>query len=80
MKTISVRIPEDVANRLQAASRNTGVSKSEVIREALEAYLANGRDGDDRPTLADRCRDLIGSVDGPSDLSTNPKYMEGFGL
>jgi len=22
---------------------------------------------------------LIGSVKGPSDLSTNPKYMEGFG-
>jgi hypothetical protein len=22
---------------------------------------------------------LVGSVEGPSDLSTNPKYMEGFG-
>ncbi|UBF30512.1 DUF2281 domain-containing protein (plasmid) [Kovacikia minuta CCNUW1] len=24
--------------------------------------------------------DLIGAVEGPGDLSTNPKYMEGFGL
>ncbi len=23
--------------------------------------------------------DLIGAVEGPGDLSTNPKYMEGFG-
>ncbi len=23
--------------------------------------------------------DLVGSVEGPGDLSTNPKYMEGFG-
>ncbi|MCZ6757909.1 MAG: hypothetical protein O7C39_06480 [Bacteroidetes bacterium] len=22
---------------------------------------------------------LIGSIEGPGDLSTNPKYMEGFG-
>ncbi len=24
-------------------------------------------------------RGIIGCIDGPSDLSTNPKYMEGFG-
>lgn len=27
----------------------------------------------------DISRDLIGCVEGPEDLSTNPKYMEGFG-
>ncbi len=27
----------------------------------------------------DVSRDLVGCVEGPGDLSTNPKYMEGFG-
>ncbi len=27
----------------------------------------------------DRAKHLIGSIEGPGDLSTNPKYMEGFG-
>jgi hypothetical protein len=27
----------------------------------------------------DVSRDWVGCVEGPSDLSTNPKYMEGFG-
>ncbi|NBO30927.1 MAG: hypothetical protein LVT47_10640 [Cyanobacteria bacterium LVE1205-1] len=27
----------------------------------------------------DVSRDIVGCVEGPGDLSTNPKYMEGFG-
>ena len=30
-------------------------------------------------TLWDRMKHLVGTIDGPSDLSTNPKYMEGYG-
>jgi hypothetical protein len=31
------------------------------------------------PTVMDLAGDLIGCVEGPGDLSTNPQYMEGFG-
>jgi hypothetical protein len=30
-------------------------------------------------SVYDRVKHLIGQVDGPPDLSTNPKYLEGFG-
>jgi hypothetical protein len=30
-------------------------------------------------SLYDRIKHLIGGVDGPADLSTNPKYLHGFG-
>jgi hypothetical protein len=30
-------------------------------------------------SVLDVSRDWVGCVEGPSDLSTNPKYMEGFG-
>lgn len=31
------------------------------------------------PSAFDLASDLAGCLDGPADLSTNPKYMEGFG-
>jgi hypothetical protein len=30
-------------------------------------------------SLYERMKHLIGTIDGPGDLSTNPKYMEGYG-
>jgi hypothetical protein len=29
--------------------------------------------------LYERMKHLIGTIDGPGDLSTNPKYLEGYG-
>jgi len=47
-----------------------------VVRAALERERA----GKNRPkSCRDLLADLEGYFDGPPDLSTNPKYMEGFG-
>jgi hypothetical protein len=32
-----------------------------------------------RPTFGELAGDLAGSFNGPTDLSTNPKWMEGYG-
>jgi hypothetical protein len=32
-----------------------------------------------RPSLYERIKHLAGVIDGPGDLSTNPKHMEGYG-
>ena len=58
--------------------RKRKVSKSVVIREALEAYLAREEEADPSSFL-ESARDLCGSVDGPADLSTNPKHHDGYG-
>ena len=49
------------------------------MRDALELLLKNG--GTSRsPSAYDLAKDLIGAIDdGPTDLSYNPKHMEGFG-
>jgi Arc/MetJ-type ribon-helix-helix transcriptional regulator len=76
MKTISVKLPEPVANWLARRAKETRRSRSAVVREALERE----RSQKDRPkSCRDLLADLEGSFDGPPDLSTNPKYMEGFG-
>jgi Arc/MetJ-type ribon-helix-helix transcriptional regulator len=76
MKTLSVKLPEPLANWVTRRSRKLRRTQSEIVREVLERE----RNGKDR---AKTCRDLLGDLDGffdgPKDLSTNPKHLEGFG-
>ena len=77
MKAISARIPEALDARLTAVSEQSGVPKSELLRQALEQFL-NGCDNG--ASVYDLARDLCGSLKGgPADLSTNRKYLGGFG-
>ena len=78
MKTISLKVSRALNQKLAALARQRRTTKSAIIREALEAFCADG--GKRRRTsLLDRISDLVGSVEGPGDLSVNKKYMEGFG-
>jgi predicted transcriptional regulator len=78
MKNISLKLPDDLHARLARAAKDRNAAKSQIVREALETYFANGKKGR-RASIAELAADLIGCVDGPADLATNPKYMEGFG-
>ena len=79
MKTFSVKLPPRLSAQLTRAARQRGQSKSAVVRAALEQFL-NGEGAGQRPLSAlDLAGDLVGCAEGPGDLSTNPKYMEGFG-
>jgi predicted transcriptional regulator len=78
MKMVSLKLPDPLLRKLERAARERHQSKSELIRSALEQYL----DGE-RPagvgSFLEAAADLIGCVEGPGDLSYNPKHMEGFG-
>jgi metal-responsive CopG/Arc/MetJ family transcriptional regulator len=72
---VSLKLPAALSVRLDRAAKKRGQTKSEVIRAALEQFL-NG----ERPMSAlELAGDLVGCAKGPGDLSTNPKYLEGFG-
>ena len=79
MKTLTLKIPDALATRLDAAARKRQASRSVLVREALETYLSNGG----RPTggsFVELAGDLIGSVDGgPGDLASNKKHLGGYG-
>jgi hypothetical protein len=70
--------------RLAEIADQTGKAWDEVLAEALEAYrsqrqTADVNGGESFYDAALRLG-LIGCVaGGPPDLSTNPKYMDGFG-
>jgi hypothetical protein len=78
MKTLCLKIPEAVDARLAATARKTGQSKSAVVRAILDEYLSQGKPAAEVSCL-DLAGDLVGCVEGPGDLSTNPRYMRGFG-
>ena len=77
MSTVSLKMPEDLLSRLAAAANRRGVSRSAVVREALESYLDSNGGG--KGTASHRAADLIGSVEGPRDLSHNPEHLKSFG-
>ncbi len=80
MKTLSVKLPEELDAELSAAAAQRGESKSFLVREALTSYMRkDGTRGTD-VSCDDLARDLAGSFSGPVDLSRGArKYMKGYG-
>ena len=83
MSTLTLELNDSLFARLVTASKARNLPPAELARETLEHTLAamsplleepNG------PSAYDILKDTFGCVDsGLGDLSTNPKYMEGFG-
>jgi Arc/MetJ-type ribon-helix-helix transcriptional regulator len=74
MRTVSFKLSEQLDDALSDLARRRKSSRSALVREALEA-LATGR----RRSVTAIVDELVGSLDGPTDLSTNPKHMTGYG-
>jgi len=79
MKTISLRLSESLDMKLSRVARQREQSKSEVIREALEQFFNGSLTAEKPLSVLDLVGDLAGCLEGPGDLSTNPKHMEGYG-
>jgi RHH-type rel operon transcriptional repressor/antitoxin RelB len=68
-RQLTVRIPADLAKRLDRAERVTNRRRSELVRLALEQFL-QGPGGSPAVRPIDLVRDLIGSIDtGIPDLA-----------
>ena len=79
MKTISLKLPENLLELLEREARARRTTKSSMVRECLEKALVPDTNSQET-SCYDLARDLVGSVKGlPKDLATNPKYMDDFG-
>jgi Arc/MetJ-type ribon-helix-helix transcriptional regulator len=71
METLTVRLPEALAQDIEAESKARKISKSDVVRERLQRAAATSRR---HPASLAAIADLIGSVDRlPADLSAQRK-------
>jgi hypothetical protein len=76
MKSLTVRLPNEVVERLEAEARRRKMSKSDIVRERL--VMAEPHD---TSKLSPLIADLAGSVDGLApDMSRNIKaYLKSTG-
>lgn len=80
MSTLTIDIPETLKAKVAAAARKEGKTQSRFAREALEARLRKEpKKFPPGKSFYDLTKHLCGSVAGPADLSTNKKYMAGYG-
>jgi len=75
MRPISIKLPKNLEALLDELARARGISRSAVVREALQAYAASSISG----SVTESAGELVGSLEGPRDLSTAAKHMRGFG-
>lgn len=78
MKTFTLKLPEMLEIRLNTVAREQGMSRSEVVRQALAEYLSRVNEVH-TGTLQELVQDLAGSIEGPPDLSTNKSYLDDYG-
>jgi len=73
-------IPPDLEQELLQLSEHAHVSRSELVRRALSAFMAQRRSATTFVSALDQAGDVVGCFTGsPSDLSSNPAYLKDFG-
>ena len=78
MTTVSLKLPATLAVRLTETARQKSMSKSALIRDALETYLRSD-DAVGKDSALSRAADVMGMLSGPEDLSVNREYLRKFG-
>ncbi|MGH7996417.1 MAG: ribbon-helix-helix protein, CopG family [Opitutaceae bacterium] len=77
MPTLTLKVPQATAARLERMALRRRTSKSAVLREALDEKL---RRASDEPSLYELMMPSLGSLASKvSDLGHNPKHLAGFG-
>lgn len=78
MKLLTLKIPEELNVRLEKFVRSGSKNKSEVVRQAVGAYLSTAG----KPfegSFSDLSQDLAGCLEGAPDLSVNRRRLERYG-
>jgi hypothetical protein len=82
MAVVSLKLPDALDAQLNEQARQRQLSKSELMRRALKAFLQAPIDfnAPAAPSACDLLADLVGCCEGaPADLSSNPEHLAGFG-
>jgi len=78
MTVVTCKLPKNLAAKLERAAKYERRPKQALLREAIEQRLRIKRVVG-RVSAYDLVKHLVGTLEGPSDLATNPEHMNGFG-
>lgn len=80
MNTLTIKIQPELDRHIARLSAEAHLSKSELVRRAITAYIHQKAASAPAVSALDRAGDLVGCFnDGPADLSSNPRHLDGFG-
>ena len=80
MNTLTIKIPPALEQELVQLSEQVHLSKSELVRRALAAFMAQRKSSTPFVSALDLAGDMVGVFGGsPPDLSANPTYLKDFG-
>ena len=80
MNTLTIKIPPQLEREIVLASEREHLTKSELVRRALVAYISQRNAAVPAMSALDQAGDLVGCFNGgPSDLSSNPRHLDNFG-
>ena len=78
-----MKVTPEQKQKIKRLAQRQGLSAKEAVIKLVEEALAR----EQRPaplevrpgSFLDDIEDSVGTCEGPEDLATNPKYMDGFG-
>jgi metal-responsive CopG/Arc/MetJ family transcriptional regulator len=77
---LSIKVSSQLDLEVEQRAKAQQLSKSELVRRALTAYLLQQRPDADPTSALAAVADLVGvCVGGPTDLASNPEHLAGFG-
>ena len=79
MITVTLKMPQVLARRLTDAAKKRQTSRSALIRTAVLKYIDEDQPDSTKPSAYDLVREFSGTVEGPCDLSSNPRHVQGYG-
>jgi hypothetical protein len=65
--------------KIKLLARQEGITAKEAVLGLVDHALDTSQDAARTGSFLDGIEPLVGSVDGPPDLSANPERMNGFG-
>lgn len=74
-----MKVTPDQKRKIKQLAEREGTTAKETVLRLVDQALAEDNIEAPEGSFLSGIEHLIGSVEGPPDLSSNPKYMEGFG-
>lgn len=74
-----MKLTPDQKQKIRHLAEREGISAKEAVLRLVDQALAGEALNAPAGSFLAGIEHIVGSVEGPTDLSTNPKYLEGFG-
>lgn len=74
-----MKLTPEQKEKIRRLARRRGVSQKQAVLDLIEREVEQEQVKLVPGSFYDRNKDLIGTAEGPEDLSVNPDHMEGYG-